>query len=70
MTRCSPGDHTGQRPRWCSTRQSLFACATSRRKFRADPSYPAARAAGSSLLAVIRPADFFTRAATRSATTS
>jgi hypothetical protein len=47
-----------------------LACAIERRKFRADPSYPTARAAGSSSFALIRPAVFSVCTATRSATTS
>jgi hypothetical protein len=44
--------------------------ATSRRKFRADPAYPAARAAGSSRLAEILPCDARTRSATCAHTSS
>ena len=51
-------------------RQSRFCAATSRRKFRGDPLYPAARAAGSSRFAEIRPDVFFTRSATGPATAS
>ena len=40
-------------------RHAAFASATSRRKFRADPAYPAARAAGSSRFAEIRPCASF-----------
>ena len=42
----------------------------SRRKFRADPAYPAACAAGSNRFAEIRPDVFPTRPATSSATPS
>ena len=57
IARCSPGDHTaGRRLRWCSTLRSFFTCATRRRKFRSEPTYPAARAAASKRLAEIRPA--------------
>src|ERR1035437_9790363 len=71
MPRSPPGAHpAGRRPRWWSIRQAFLAAAARRRKFRSEPVYPAVRAAGSSRLAVIRPLDFFTRSATRSATTS
>ena len=67
----SPGVHTaGRRPRWLSRRHALFASATSRRRFRADPAYPAAFAAGSSRFAEIRPFVAPTRSATSSATRS
>ena len=51
-------------------RHNAFCAATSRRKFRADPSYPAARAAGSSRFAEILPYVLSTRSATSSATAS
>jgi|SRR5689334_5339790 hypothetical protein len=57
-------------PRRCSRRQACLAAATRRRKFRSDPAYPAARTAGSSRLAEIRPCVFSTRSATRPATPS
>ncbi len=60
----------GRRPRWWSPRQSALACATNRRKFRSDPVNPAARAAGSSRFAEIRPAVFSTRSATSPVTPS
>ena len=67
----SPGVHTaGRRPRWLSRRHVLFASATSRRKFRAGPAYPAALAAGSSRFAEIRPFVTATRSAASSATRS
>ena len=67
----SPGAHTaGRRPRWLSRRHVFFASATSRRKLRADPRYPAAFATGSSRFAEIRPAVFSTRSATTAATPS
>jgi hypothetical protein len=42
----------------------MKAVATSCRKFRGDPAWPAARAAGSSHLAEIRPGVAFTRSVT------
>ena len=71
MTRCPPGDHTaGRRPRWFSLRHHLFCVATSRRKLRADPAYPAARAAGNNRFALIRPFVFAIRSVTNSTTWS
>jgi len=65
----SPGAQTaGRRPRWSWRRHSTFAPATRRRKLRADPVNPAARAAGNNRFAEIRPFDDLTFAATRSAT--
>jgi hypothetical protein len=51
-------------------RHNAFCVATRRRKFLADPSYPAACAAGSSRFAEIRPDVSFTRFATKSTTLS
>ena len=71
MTRYSPGVHTaGRRPRWSSRRHSTLAPATRRRKLRADPVNPAARAAGSRRFAEIRPFVETIFAATRPATDS
>jgi hypothetical protein len=71
MISVSPGAHTpGRRPRGWPWRQARLASATSRRKFRADPPYPAARAAGNSRLAEIRPEVAWTRFATKSVTSS
>lgn len=71
MTRYSPGAQTaGRRPRWSWRRHSTFAPATRRRKLRADPVNPAARAAGSRRFAEIRPLDDAIFAATRPATDS
>ena len=67
---CAAGATAGRRPRRLSRRQSDLALATKRRKFRAEPAYPAARASGSSRLAEIRPAVLATRAFTTSTTTS
>ena len=58
MASTSPGDQTaGRRPpaRPCPARHCRFTSATSRRKLRSDPSYPAARTAGSNRFALIRP---------------
>jgi hypothetical protein len=51
-------------------RQAAFTSASRRRKFRADPAYPAALAAGSSRLAEIRPHDLATRPVTSMRTLS
>jgi len=67
ISNVSPGAHTpGRRPRCWSRRHALRAVATSRRKLRADPAYPAARASGNNRFADSRP---FV-AAIRCATTS
>ena len=60
----------GRRVQPCSARQAFFSCATRRRKLRADPAYPAARALGSSRLALIRACVSFTSRATMSRTIS
>jgi hypothetical protein len=71
MINVSPGAHTpGRRRRGCPRRHSAFSEATSQRKFRADPAYPAAWACGNNRLAEIRPDVFATRSATKSATKS
>lgn len=63
--------HTpGRRPRWFFARHVALASATRRRKFRADPTYPAAAATTRSRFAVIRPFVRSTLAATSSATPS
>ncbi|MGY4646573.1 hypothetical protein ACVWWN_000369 [Mycobacterium sp. URHB0021] len=54
----------------CSFVRQHFCSPTSRRKLRAEPSNPAARATGSSRLAEILPFDLSTRAATRSVNAS
>ncbi len=62
MINVSPGVHTpGRRPRCWPRRHSAFVWATSRRKFRADPAYPAACACGNNRFAEIRPNVFSTR---------
>jgi hypothetical protein len=53
-----------------SLRHNTFRVDTSRRKLRAEPSYPAARAAGSSRFAVIRPFVLSIRSITNSVTGS
>ena len=71
MINVSPGAHTpGRRPRCWPRRHSAFAWATSRRKFRAEPTYPAACACGNNRFAEIRPNVFSTRSTTKSLTWS
>jgi hypothetical protein len=60
MSRCSPGVGVHDRYTRRNRFHRRFASATVRRNVRADPAYPAARATGSSLLAVILPSVFFT----------
>ena len=70
ITRCPPGAGTQGRYTRRSRRWRALASATSRRRLRAEPAYPAARATGSRRLAEIRPSVTLTRSATRSATWS
>ena len=71
ITSVSPGVHTaGRRCRPCSARHAFFSAATSRRKFRAEPTYPTARASGNNRFAEIFALVLATRWATNSRATS
>jgi hypothetical protein len=70
MTSASPGVHTGGRCHDVDPAPLCLRLAARRRKFRAEPAYPPAQAAGSSRLAEIFPRDVRTRSATSPRTSS